>query len=68
MSEYVYIVLKPCPFCGASARMDSYKRPIKGKLQEVYFVGCTGCGIHQLMDRARTNQERVAAVWNRRVE
>ena len=50
--------LKPCPFCGGKAEMQTLYAPL-----HEYFVKCRKCGIEQKLYKSR----RTATIaWNRR--
>ena len=62
------IELKPCPFCGGSARMRKVMR-VNGK-PPYYEVLCDDtterhCGVAPLSDKY-ADAESAAAAWNRR--
>ena len=52
-------LLKPCPFCGASAMVE-----YSGINGGIYYVQCTNCGVH-LWDYGKSD---AISHWNRRAE
>ena len=53
--------LKACPFCGSTASV--YEAEFEG--ETVFIAGCDECGIST---PANSNEEIVAAAWNKRVQ
>ena len=53
--------LKTCPFCGGKASV--YEAEFEG--ETVFIAGCDECGIST---PASSNEEIVAAAWNKRVQ
>lgn len=69
--------LKPCPFCGGKAYLESKHRAfIDAKTTRVAFVRCTVCnarsGRVKLTDYGKTSNsweanQKVIDAWNRRI-
>ena len=65
--------LKPCPFCGGDAELDtrqSYRNISTGNLETAIAIYCLGCGVHQSICRGDVpdvEPEMVVELWNRRV-
>ena len=54
--------LKPCPFCGASAKICV---PIAIAGDETYYVNCTQC---RAFVYSNSSEEDAISEWNRRVD
>ena len=68
MITYVRQDIKDCPFCGCRAMVKSYYRGgSDGASLMVYYVECTGCHVHQPIEKAATLREKAVDAWNRRV-
>lgn len=70
-----YIHLKPCPFCGSKAEIETYEPcddyPNNQTYRFAVSCTCSGCGITtpSLHTRFKTEEEAelaIVAVWNRR--
>ena len=66
------IELKPCPFCGANARLVRTKVRHTDTGAVAYYVRCTGCQATQWPDPhdgyPRYGSEAAARAWNRRAQ
>ena len=56
--------LKPCPFCGGEAYIESLNDHRTG--YAVHFATCLVCGCE--MPRIARTKQKAAEVWNRRTE
>lgn len=54
--------LKPCPFCGKEAKIDSYKSSMSSHLW--WDIKCKGCGMRIYPQKTK---RKAIKVWNRRV-
>lgn len=59
------IKLKPCPFCGGEAVIQSV---IKNDNLQHFYVSCSKCEIGMPMRRASLSRARVAGIWNTRYD
>ena len=60
--------LKPCPFCGEKAEIETWTTSTTHIKYKNYRVGCYKCGIHT--DWMALNEGKASAIeaWNRRAE
>lgn len=62
--------LKPCPFCGGEAIINTERRH-SGTAEKFCFIGCrtSGCiaSIHS-MNRYYLTPEEAVEAWNRRID
>jgi len=59
--------IKPCPFCGGEAEMDTTTKIIKGgkARHEIFWVKCSECGAR--VPRYNRTAEEAIKIWNTRV-
>lgn len=68
------ILLKPCPFCGGKAVIDTTIKPDGGCHYKVKFAKCKRCGAQtkeKICDGyygEHCSDEEIAELWNKRVE
>jgi hypothetical protein len=67
------MLLKPCPFCCAPARIDSnrsYRNIQTGQLERSMVVYCTECSAEIsvcLVDVPDIDVDQLVAMWNQRI-
>jgi hypothetical protein len=66
------VELKPCPFCGGDAEMDTrqgYTNYFNGRPETGIAIYCRACGVQQMICRGDVpdvEPEHVIELWNRR--
>jgi len=66
--------LKPCPFCGGQAELDSqqsFREFVSGKISRSVAVYCTKCSAEIsvcIPDVPDVQPEQLADMWNQRAE
>jgi len=64
--------LKPCPFCGGAAEMDTrqaYANYVTGRHQTGIAIYCVACGVQAMICRGDVpdvEPEQVMEIWNAR--
>ena len=69
MITYVRQDIKDCPFCGCKGVVKSYTNSIGERVpKRLYYVECSGCHVHQAIDKACEAREKAVDAWNRRMK